>query len=86
MGEWQPAARWLAASLNAIDAQITHRLDDAGRADLQSRIDHQVELVDGDRRETDVIVFRDGTRVCWHLGSSRRSTRWVVESRGEMCC
>jgi hypothetical protein len=84
-GEWTAAAGWLAASLNAIDATIRDRLDDAGRAAREARIDQVVELVAGDRRDFDVVVLGDGTRVCWHLGRSPGRTRWVVEAPGERC-
>jgi hypothetical protein len=84
-GDWGPVARWLAGTLNAIDSNIVGRLDSAGRAERDDLIDRDVDLAGGDRREFDVIVLRDGTRVCWHLGQTPGLTRWIVESPGERC-
>jgi hypothetical protein len=85
-GNWLPAAAWLAGRLNAIDEQFGQGpLDDDGRSVRTCAIDHQVGIVDGDRRETDVVILTDGSRVCWHLGATRRRTRWVVEGGAERC-
>jgi hypothetical protein len=85
-GDWRPAAAWLAAELNTIDAAPgCLQLDGAGRSYRRDSIDDRVGQVDGDYREIDVILLRDGSRVCWHLGATRRATRWVVEGRSEDC-
>jgi hypothetical protein len=42
-------------------------------------------MADGDQTDVDLILLPDGTRVCWHLARTRRSTGWVVEHRGERC-
>lgn len=81
-GDGQPAAAWLAERLNELDDAITSALDGAGRAARSDQIDHFVGVVCGDRRDVDEIVLVDGTRVRWHLGRSRASTKWVVDTSG----
>jgi hypothetical protein len=84
-GDWTLAATWLAERLNEVDAKITSKLDSAGRRSRQDDIDRYINQVDGDRRDLDVIVLADGTRVCWHLGHSRATTSWTVETRERAC-
>jgi hypothetical protein len=78
-GDWQPVARWLATRLNEIDDDIDGVLDALARAARLDEIDRHVDLVGADRRDIDLIVLGDGTRVCWHLGKARSTTGWVVE-------
>lgn len=86
-GDWTGAAAWLARSLNAIDvAAGDYRLDNlAARIDHDAVVGSHVAAVDGDQRDPDLIRLPDGTRVCWHLGRTRRQTAWVVERTGERC-
>lgn len=85
-GDWRPAAAWLAEQLNEIDSPSRRtRQDSSARSIRSDVIDQRVRLVDGDWREIDVVVLDDGTRVCWHLGASRATTRWIVEGFGEAC-
>jgi hypothetical protein len=81
------AAVWLARVLNASDGSATMNAaqDPPKRIQREEWISRQVAAVDGDQRDPDQIRLPDGTRVCWHLGSSRRSTRWVVELAEAPC-
>jgi hypothetical protein len=83
--DWEAAARWLADQLNAIDQEVRSVLDARERTARQDQIDASVALVLGDWRDVDVIALEDGTKVCWHPGSTRSLTRWVVESGGRRC-
>jgi hypothetical protein len=82
-GSWDHVAMWLAASLNEIDASV--RDGATARAERADLMWDRITRVGGDQREIDLVVLPDGTRVCWHLDRSRRSTGWVVERRGERC-
>lgn len=85
-GDWMGAAAWLVQSLNAIDVATRDQLDHlAARIDRDAVVSRHVAAVDGDQRDPDLIRLPDGTRVCWHLGRTRRQTAWVVERTGERC-
>jgi hypothetical protein len=82
-GSWDLVATWLAASLNEIDASV--RNGATARTERAGLMWDRIAQVGGDQRDVDLVVLADGTRVCWHLARSRRSTGWVVERRGERC-
>jgi len=82
-GSWDRVATWLAASLNDLDASV--RNGATARAERAGLMWDRITQVGGDQRDVDLVVLPDGTRVCWHLARSRRSTGWVVERRGERC-
>jgi hypothetical protein len=82
-GSWQRAGVWLASTLNRLDAAC--RRGDIARAERAGLLDDHVNACRGELRDIDVIVFPDGTRVCWHPAATIRGTRWIVERRGERC-
>lgn len=86
-GSWTEAAVWLAGTLNAIDGCATSYVAQElpQRTQRDELISRHVSAVEGDQRDPDLIRLPDGTKVCWHLGSSRRVTRWVVEVASEPC-
>ncbi len=87
LGSWTRAAAWLADALNAIDggAGPYMALGLKQRVDRDALISEHVESVEGDHHDVDQIRLPDGTRVCWHPGRTRRSTRWIVEGAAEQC-
>lgn len=82
-GSWDHVATWLAAALNEIDASVRHGA--TARAERAGLMWDRITQVGGDHRDVDLVLLPDGTRVCWHLARTRRSTGWVVERRGERC-
>lgn len=85
-GRWEAAAIWLASTLNALpQSTLTAAKSLERRLATRAAIDGHVALVEGDRRQPDVISLPDGSKVCWHLGRRRRETRWVAELPGQRC-
>lgn len=82
-GSWQGVAEWLALALNGLDSAVrSGAIDRGSRAGL---LDDHVAVAHGERRDIDVIVLPDGTRVCWHAAHTIRLTRWIVEHRDQTC-
>lgn len=82
-GSWDGVGEWLAAALNRLDAAVRRGVVD--RSQRGELLDDHVSASHGERRETDVVLLPDGTRVCWHAAATVRQTRWIVERRGERC-
>lgn len=82
-GSWRAVAFWLADSLNELDRRV--RAGVTARSERAGLMAERIWAVGADHRETDKILLPDGTKVCWHLSSTARRTRWVVEDRGERC-
>lgn len=82
-GSWQGVGVWLASALNGLDAACRRGV--IARAERADLLDDHVSASCGERKDIDVIVFPDGTRVCWHAAATVRKTRWIVERRGQRC-